>query len=323
MAIVANQRVLTLDLWKLASEIKEGDWVFNSDGKLVQVKLVQHYVSDECYEITFDDHLTIQGDVHLAMLLENKKYRLRVSTYKGVNKFRRPLRRYTVTDMLESDQRLSLPTTKPLNFPNQPLAIPPFLFGFWFFNRRYNKTLIPPAGMSEFVHNQFIDNGYKVTTHRLMKTGEREFRVQPAIESQFLGFLPKQIPNNYLYADAEQRLQLLSGIMYAKTRQYNEKTNWFVFTTKDHTISGQVRFLVESLGCKTQPILYSRDNRIQMKFKCLYPLIQNQQEKQVKVHHARRYINKIKKIARQSCVHIETNDKNGTFLVGEGFISAC
>lgn len=323
MAITANQRILTLNLWKLASELKVGDWVFNSDGKLVQIKLVQHFVSQDCFEVTFDDHLTIQGNSHLAFCLENTKYRNRLFTYKGVRKFKRPLKRYNVLEAMESNERLSLPTTKPIGFPTQALAIPPFIFGFWFFNRRHNKTLLPPPGMSEFVHQKFKDHGYKITIHRKMPTNEYEFRCHPSIESQLFPDIPKNIPNNYLFCSAEQRIELLSGIIHGKSRQYNPKTNWFVFTTRNYTHSGQIRFIVESLGSKTTTIEHNKDKRREMLYRSKIKLIQNQTSKPIKVHYGRRYLQQITPIGPQSCVHIEIDDENSTFLVGEGFISTC
>ena len=40
MAILATEKVLTLDYWKPARKIEVGDYVFDKDGKLVKVKLV-------------------------------------------------------------------------------------------------------------------------------------------------------------------------------------------------------------------------------------------------------------------------------------------
>jgi hypothetical protein len=323
MAIAANQRILTLDLWKLASEIKEGDYVFNSDGKLVKVKLVQPYVANECYEVKFDDHVTVCGDTHLAFMLETDKYRSRLKQYKGVHKFRRPLRRYSVIDIIDSGENLSTPTTKPLQFPNQGLPVPPFLLGFWFFAKRYNGTMVPPAGHSELVHQKFKDAGYKLTFHKRRSHGEYEFRCHPSIESQMAPFVPKKIPANYLYASVEQRIELLSGILYGKRRQYSVKNDEFIFNTLDKEIHGQVRFLVESIGSKTFSLVIKDSNRIRMNFKTRIRLIDTQVSKPLKIHYGRRYIPEIRQISSQSCVHIETDDANNTILVGEGFIPIC
>jgi len=323
MAIASNQRILTLDLWKLASEIRPGDYLFNNDGQLVQVKSIHPYVSNECYEVEFDDHVTICGDKHLAFMLENPKYRKRLREYKGVHKFRRPLRRYSVLDIVESGENLSMPTTKPLQFPHQDLPIPPFLLGFWFLGKRANKTMVPSPGWSEFIHQKFKDAGYKITTHRLRMNNEREFKCHPSIESQLAPFIPKKIPARYLYASVEQRIELLSGLVYARRGHYNVKNDEFVFTSKNRELMNQIRFLAESLGSKTFTIQKKDTGSFVMNFKTYIKLIDTQVSKPLKIHYGRRYIPEIRQVKPQSCVHIETDGANNTFLVGEGFISAC
>ena len=75
MAILANEKVLTLDFWKPAAKLQVGDYVFDKDGKPVKVKLVQTYRSQNCYQVTFDDYLTAAGDEKLGFLVETPKYR--------------------------------------------------------------------------------------------------------------------------------------------------------------------------------------------------------------------------------------------------------
>jgi hypothetical protein len=52
MAILATEKVLTLDWWKPASKLEVGDYVFDKDGKIVQVKLIQQYYSENCKRVT-------------------------------------------------------------------------------------------------------------------------------------------------------------------------------------------------------------------------------------------------------------------------------
>ena len=72
MAILANQKVLTLDYWKAARNLQPGDYVFDKDGKIVQIKLVQEYRAQQCYEVMFNDYLSVAGDQHLGFLVEKK-----------------------------------------------------------------------------------------------------------------------------------------------------------------------------------------------------------------------------------------------------------
>ena len=330
MAILSNEKVLTLDYWKRAGHINVGDYVFNKDGKPVKVKSVQEYRSEECYEVLLNDYLTVSGDKHMAFLLENPKYRKRLDEYQGIRQFRRPLSRMYVDHLRESGLRdhrdrhlYSIPTAKPLEFPAQDLPVPPFLFGFWFFNRRKNKMMAAPRGKSKEIHQQFKDHGYKVVLGRILPTGEQEFRTTPTIESHLAPFIPTSIPNNYLLASPTQRIALLKGIIYAKSRQYSPSKDQFRFAAPNYPTIAQIQALTESLGIRTNVKHDEYYNNYTIFFKTHHRLVDNQVSPPLKVHHARRYITSIKPLPAQLCVHIETEEPESTMLVGAGFIQTC
>jgi replicative DNA helicase len=327
MAIRANEKILTLDYWKTASKIQPGDFVFDKDGQLVEVKLVQEIMAPMCYEVVFSDHLTVVGDKNLTFSTETPVYRINACRYKGKLQFRRQLVKKPVEDLINGPLRsdtnrliYSVPTVKPLELPHQDLPIPPFIFGFWFFNQRANKTYTSPKGYSEKIHGKFKDHGYKIITQRKLPTQERVFVVEPTIESQLKPNIPNKIPENYLLASAEQRLELLQGILYAKGRQYNKSRDTFRITSLNLPILRQVQALVESLGHKTSLESDSSKQDYTLFFKSRLKLMDHQVSPKLKVHNARRYITKINEVAPQMCIHIETKGKDNSFLVGEGFI---
>ena len=330
MAITANQSVLTLDYWKSARHLEVGDWVFDMTGTPVQVKLVQQYYADECYEVLLDDNLTVSGDKLLAFRAENEEYRKGIEVYKGVRPFVRPLKFVTVEKLLEvglqgrgKRREYSIPTTKPLQFPAQTPGIPPFVFGFWFFNRKANKTFsILPAHIN-FVEKKFKDAGYKIQKLSLQRRYYQFFYEEPNIERQLLPVIPVKIPANYLLASQEERIELLSGLINGKPRQYNPKTDWFRLTFTNLSIIQQIQGLAESLGCKTRIRVDDHRKNYVLSFRCKHKLVPNQVSKPAKVHLARRYIKEIRQIEPQMVVHIETEGKNNTILVAEGFISVC
>ena len=330
MAILANEKVLTLDYWKPASKLQVGDYVFDRNGLIVQVKLVQEYRASECFEVTFNDHLRMAGDNKLGFLVETPKYRKRTYEYKHVQPFRRPLKRFTTEglDLLElKDDRnrhiFSVPTAKPLTLPHQDLPVPPFIFGFWFFNQRAHGKLAAPPNTSEFVHEKFRDHGYKVQLGRLINTGEHEFDTIPSVRSQLIPNPPTKIPENYLLASAEQRTELLSGILYAKSRQYSKSNDKFRITSYHYGTILQLQGLVESLGHRSTVIYDDTYRYYTIYFKSRTKLTQEQNSPKVRVHQARRYVTKISSIPAQMCVHIETTAPDNTILVGEGFIATC
>ena len=330
MAILANEKVLTLDYWKPARLLKVGDYVFDRTGKLVQVKLVQEYRAQRCYLVQFSDNLSVSGDENLGFFSENKLHRNKIQQYKQVQKFRSPLKLINVKQLLTKslkcrpvEYEYSIQTTHPLELPHQTLPVPPFVFGFWFFNRKMNKRMTPPKNFKDDVHQEFKDAGYQLTEGWISESGEREFSAIPSIEHHLLPNIPYKIPNNYLLADKEQRIALLRGIIYSKPRQYNHKTDTFRFSNKNLQVVQQVQALVESLGHKTTLQHNEANDTYGLFFRSRLKLISNQVSPPLKIVYGRRFIRAIEEIAPQSCVYIETTATDNTILVGEGFIPTC
>lgn len=328
MAILATQRVLTLDYWKFAHDIVPGDVVFNQHGDPVTVTLAQTYRSSSCYEVTLSDWLTICGDEKLKLPLEDGRYRRRSDRYKGRHQFRRPLIVKSVDDLLEDPlvdhrgrKKYSIPTTQPIKLPHQTLPVPPFIFGFWFFNRRSNGFLIPSPGNRDFILEKFQDHGYLVTERDLTDLGERNFVTKPKVTAHLIPNIPTKIPNNYLLASPEQRFELLQGILYAKSRAYNEKTKLFRFTSKSKHLISQIQYLAESLGCRTKIQHNEQNNSYTVFIATKMQIFPKQQVNPTIKHYSRRYVTQIAPLPEQLCVHIETDGDDQTILVGEGFIS--
>jgi replicative DNA helicase len=319
MAILATQKVLTLDYWKIAEDLKPGDIVFDRAGNPTTVKLVQHYRALNCYKVLFKDGLTVAGDANLQLPLEDEKYRKRAQDYKGVLKFRRPLVITSISKLLDTtlygrENRLeySVPTAGALQLPHQDLPVPPFIFGFWFFNRKTDHGLRPPTEFDEYIRAQLHDGGY------LCQQKGRNFQTTPSIRVQMSLYSTNKIPNNYLLASPEQRQQLLSGILMSKSRTYLQDRDIFRFSSFNKTVVRQVQYLAESLGCKTT-LMDGKFFTLYIKTKL--QLMPNQQLKPIKVRQHWRLIEEVYEIVPQGCVHIETTTPDTGFLVGEGFIA--
>ena len=228
MAITATQKILTLDYWKFADKIEVGDYVFNKDGDIVTVTKIHKYFSEDCHEVIFNDHTVMEGDKHLGFLIETPQYRKRSNAYKGVQKFANKLKFTKLEDIIESPLKnerdrlvYSIPLTEPLKFPAQCHSVPAFIFGFWF--KRPN--LLPNKNTEDFIHKKFQSHGYKI---KPIHSKVRNMILTPTIESQFAPYIPTRIPENYLMGSVEERIELLSGIIYAKPKQYGIKHNEFI-----------------------------------------------------------------------------------------------
>lgn len=328
MAILATQRVLTHDYWKFATELVPGDYVFNRKGEPVKITLAQPVQAKNCYEVLFNDYLTICGDDKLCLPLEDRRYRYRSDGYKHKMQFRRPLKLKTVEELLETPlvnyrgrKEFSVPTADPIQLPHQVLPVPPFIFGFWFFARQYDNTMMPSKGTGEFVHQKFKDAGYKVKTGKLRLSGERKFRTTPTVLSHLIPAVPTSIPLNYLMSDKEQRFELLQGILHSNITRYFKKSKKFRVYQKSRSLIYMIQYLADSVGCQTEMLYNEKTGMHTLFIKTKHQLVPSQQELSLSKHAARRFVTSITPIPAQLCVHIETDGEDDTILVGEGFIS--
>ena len=329
MAILANQKILTLDYWKRADQLQEGDIVFNRYGKPVKVTLIQKYTPPQCYEVHFNDWLTVAGDNKLGFFAETFHLRNREPQYKGKYAPTHRLKNKTVDHLLTEplyDKKkhcnvYSIRTAEPLQLPYQDLPVPPFVFGFWFFNRKKDKTLVPPVGLELPIHTAFKDGGYKIKLGWKTSNNRKRFTVTPTIESQLVPDIPTRIPEPYLMGSYEQRFELLKGILHSKKGCYNKTKDMFRITTLNGSLIRQVQWLAESLGHRTNLFNHPILNNWTLQFKSRLVFMENQNSKPLRWAYGRRHIVKVTEISPEPCVYIKTNDKDGTFLVGEGFIA--
>jgi hypothetical protein len=327
MAILANEKILTLDYWKTADKVVVGDYVFDRKGDLVKVTSIQHFES-RCYTIHLDDLMSVNGNGALSFLLETPKYRIRSLEYKGKKEFRRPLLKLSVLELLEKPLRykgnklfFSIPTCEPLKLPHQDLPVPPFVFGFWYWNRLKNNVFALKDINFKETTQKLKDFGYKVIKLSKRHDSAHIFSLEPSVESQLYPFIPPQIPNNYLLASQEQRIELLSGIINGRIRQYHKKIDRFKIGCANWLRVRQLQALIESIGCKTTIHSQEYIKSYTISFKSRYKLCEHQESPPIRIHQTRRYITKIEEIGTHQCVHIETNGPDGSFLVGEGFIT--
>jgi len=333
MAIAADTPIPTVKGWLPASQLLVGDLVFDQNGFPRPVKVLQPYIPKQMYRVTLDDGLTLEGDQHLAFYLETKQNRICVSEYlqrRRVNAQLRPNRRrmalkqYSITSLLETGIRnpkdgryeFTIPTCQPLNYAYQDHPVPPFVAGMWFSAARVGGTIKKTPHLYEHVKERLRDVGYTPTT----KTTKR-FSVKPSINQSFLAryvTIPKVLPSEYLLGTAEQRIDLLAGIMCSDEYNYNEKTDTYYYRTTDKAFCRILQNLCESLGIRTMSKVNSKEYKIyEVRFRTELPLVPNRKPQPRTVKFRRRTLRKIEAIKPFACVHIETE---GQFLAGEGYI---
>ena len=337
MAITANTKVPTLDYWKLARHIEVGDMLFNKEGMPVKVKLVQHYYVEECYEVTFSDYVVAEGDRHLSFLVEDREYRNKTFRYKGIKKMRRPLKLKSVLDLQEEGllydgtrATYSIPTTKPIALPAQMPSIPPFVMGYWVNSEKQYKhwgkktyRLSVWSILEKETVEKFKEFGYKLKKDWSKFAESLRYEETPSIKKQLHPNYPTYIPENYIMGSIDERLELMQGVFYAKPKSYRPKEDMFLYASSDLKQLKQLQGVLESLGEKTSILHKNTLNYYILKFKPKYKYLPIQSEPKIKVHRNRRMIKQISQLPAQMCVHIEVDNEDPTFLVGEGFIPVC
>jgi hypothetical protein len=178
-----------------------------------------------------------------------------------------------------------------------------------------------PKQYMELVEEKLKDYGYLLHYWRDPKLKHRVYSTKPTVLSHLVPNVPYKIPNNYLLASPEQRIELLRGIMHSKGNLYNQKLDRFRFTSQHLPTVKQIQYLAETLGCKTlldgpNPIIgYTVFIKTKLK------LLDHQTPKPIKVRQEWRKLAKIEEITPQACVHIELDGEDKTMLVEEGFIA--
>lgn len=325
MALAASTKIPTPTNWVELGDLMGGDVVFDNLGRPTTIQTVQHYTPAECYEVEFDDGLTIQGDKHLTFQLQDRIWRncltryANYSTTKKRRPFSRPLITKTVEDMspLRIGSRLnySVPNCLPVQYGHRDLPVPPYIFGVWFASLTPTGKLWLRDKPVNRMQRIFRNYGYFIKTKK-HKNGDTMFDIRPSVRDAFLFAgvaIPTSLPFYYLDAGVSQRIELLEGLIDGGFIKKSKSSNLYTAKNANYHLLRKIQGLVESLGVKTmlntpnQTTSYTLKFRIKDDFSVLYGT-------------NRRFVVNITQIPPQPCVHVVTTDQ---FLVGEGFIPVC
>lgn len=338
MAISANTPVLTTNLWLQAKDLQPGDYVYGLDGMPKKVYLVQDINPAKTYKVLLDDGIVIRGDKNLTLPLEDIKYRVNLSEFNNrkdrVKNTKRSaqLRRKTIVDMLEAglythrnDKKFSIPSAAPIQHPIKTLAVPPFIAGIWFGKmRRKNTIWVHKDKLKDFERQMRIN---RFSIHKLRSSGlKTRFEVRPHISLCFLTdprhiAIPTKIPEEYLFASPEQRIEFLKGFFEYNDHCYNAKRDSIEFKTTDIHFIKRIQAMVESLGIKTRT-KFNKNSKVHfLYFRSDIKFHPSQQNKSRTIQYKRRFIVDIEETEPVPCVHIEAE---APFVIGtEGFIGIC
>jgi len=249
--------ILTSKGWSTMKDLKIGDKVFDKDGNLCNITVKSEIHNNPCYEIKFDNAESIVCDIDHRWLIS---FKLQKPTKKNPDGYKHQvmttIELKTYLDSIEKRQSFNIPkilNAKPLNIEKTSLPLDPYLLGVWLGDGSKDCGIITQATNSP-IWEELKFRGYEIgenLNHDPERSGtdmRTIFNIRGILNS--LGVLNnKHIPDLYLLASYEDRLDLLRGLMDTDG-YYHPKRKRFVMTTSFDWQMNGMKQLLSSLGCK-------------------------------------------------------------------------
>ncbi len=222
--------ILTSAGWKTMEDIKVGDKIYGSDGKLCNVIFSTDIMYDRpCNMVKFSDGSSIiADDEHLWKTYYTQPSRHNPDWYK--NKQYRTIfdKSYVVMNTKQIKETLKYKFKKrninahqirlcaPLQYDKKDLPISPYLLGSWLGDGSSCCGVITYHGNKKEIIDNIIKDGYIIQNDRKDKRNEvhcatikglfRTLRLNNLLNN-------KHIPQIYMESSVEQRLELLRGLL--------------------------------------------------------------------------------------------------------------
>lgn len=144
----------------------------------------------------------------------------------------------------------------PIEFPEKPITIPPYLLGIWLGDGTSAKPEItcPDKEIYQYLKEYCNQNGYRLKEYRPQNKCCSFCIVSKDMKSKnFVSELRninvlnnKHIPDNYLVNSRENRLELLAGLL--DTDGHYDGAGCYEITQKSKNLATQIKYLCNTLG---------------------------------------------------------------------------
>jgi hypothetical protein len=230
----------------LMKDVKKGDVIFDGDGKPTTIKNVSSIHYNPCYKITFDNHDSIVCD----------------HEHKWVISKRKTLSKYSEKEMTTDELYNSFLNKEPLKIKcvtieteKKDLPIDPYVLGVWLGDGSKATGIV--TNMNEKIWREIENRGYSLGDDVSKGgCGKAQLKTIYGLRSELkeLNLLNnKHIPDIYLRASFNQRLDLLRGFMDTDG-YFNRKRNRCVARTTSLWQANAIKEIVSSLGWKATVI---------------------------------------------------------------------
>ena len=248
--------ILTRNGWKNHGDLVVGDEVIGMDGRFKKVLAVHpKCMLDRMVEFTNGEKIQCHARHEWLLfdrargetaLKETQDYESRKLEYGGTGRGHRYV--------------LQVPAREPIIGEEKKLPLDPYTFGVWLGDGSNTQPRICNDRRDRAVINRIIANGYKPTfqyTHKTTGVDYYDFPIRSALRSMGMCHskqrTEKYIPDEYLTASLEQRLQLLAGLLDTDGSTCEKQ---YTYTTCDEQLRDSVCSLISTFGWRVYVVKY-------------------------------------------------------------------
>lgn len=250
-----NVPILTDNGWKTMGTIEVGDIVYDKDGKKCKVLHTSEVHHRKCYEITFNNKDKIIADNEHRWLItfgdDTRGFKNDVMTTEEIHSYLQQFK----SSKISPYKIPKIYNAKPIVNDNIQLPIDPYVLGCWLSDGHKSDGKI--TNKYDEIWNEIEKRGYELGKD-VSQGGADKAKTRTifglSIELRKIGLLGnKHIPDIYLNASFEQRLDLLRGLMDTDG-YYSKARNCFVMSTTQEWQVKATKIIASSLGFKTMTI---------------------------------------------------------------------
>lgn len=243
--------ILTRNGWKNHGDLVVGDEVIGMDGKFKKVLAVHpKCMLDRLVEFTNGEKIQCHAR-HEWLLFDRAK---RGNRLEETQVYERQALESGVPGKRGHRYRFQLPFTEPIVGEEKDLPLDPYIFGVWLGDGSNQAPRITSPLSDYAIIEKIVKRGYPITWQTMHKTtGVPTYGFDIRKQLRSMGMcnsrhrLPKYIPEEYLTASYEQRMELLAGLIDTDgsvgDRQYT-------FSTTEESLRDGFCALVSTFGWK-------------------------------------------------------------------------